>query len=496
MPQRPLTLPVLFFRPWSVLLLLALFGLAWGWHLHSVAFTIPLDNLEQLVWSQSIELGYYKHPPLPTWLLAAVGLIVPTSEVTTELLGASLTVASLFLLWRLLRQIRGKSFATVCLLAALCVSFYNGRVTHYNHNTVLMFWVICTATLWWQVIVRPRMLWWFLIGVCAAGGMLSKYQFAVVVVPILFTLFRFELWRSAQNRIGIVLALVVSLVLFAPHFIWLVNTPVTPLQYATEVAFNGAQASSKGRLWSIQWLADFLFNRCLPGLMLLAVALLMPGREAKLSRPRDQADHFLFAWGFGPIVSMVLLGLITGADLQLQWGTAFALLFIPAAAALMQPRAPFAMSAARWGTVSMVFIAIQALAMGYSLRTSAFGWAPASPAHWRQMPSEQIAMQLDASVRKELNTSISLVAGPAIMTTGIGTKLPAKPKLLLDNNLDFSPWVKCQDWKNSGAIELFAPGLAPADAIRIVSGWAWKPYANSPKDKAQRCSGTSDSNQK
>jgi hypothetical protein len=105
-------------------------------------------------------------------------------------------------------------------------------------------------------------------------------------------------------------------------------------------------------------------------------------------------------------------------------------------------------------------------------------------------------MQLDASVRKELKTSISLVVGPAIVTTGIGTKLSTKPKVLLDNNLDFSPWVKCQDLKQLGAIELFAPNLAPAGAIRIVSGWAWKPYGGSPKDKAQRCSGTSNSNQR
>ena len=35
------------------------------------------DNVEQFVWSHSMELGYYKHPPLPTWLMgmaiAAIG---------------------------------------------------------------------------------------------------------------------------------------------------------------------------------------------------------------------------------------------------------------------------------------------------------------------------------------------------------------------------------------------------------------------------------------
>ena len=28
--------------------------------------TPPIDNVEQLVWREAVEWGYYKHPPLPT----------------------------------------------------------------------------------------------------------------------------------------------------------------------------------------------------------------------------------------------------------------------------------------------------------------------------------------------------------------------------------------------------------------------------------------------
>ena len=33
------------------------------------SFAPPIDNIEQLTWVRSLEWGYYKHPPLPTWLL-------------------------------------------------------------------------------------------------------------------------------------------------------------------------------------------------------------------------------------------------------------------------------------------------------------------------------------------------------------------------------------------------------------------------------------------
>ena len=30
------------------------------------------DNVEQFVWAQSVETSYWKHPPLPTWLLSGL----------------------------------------------------------------------------------------------------------------------------------------------------------------------------------------------------------------------------------------------------------------------------------------------------------------------------------------------------------------------------------------------------------------------------------------
>ncbi|MBC7716569.1 MAG: glycosyl transferase, partial [Pseudorhodobacter sp.] len=34
-----------------------------------VSLSPPVDNIEQLTWVRSLQWGYYKHPPLPTWLL-------------------------------------------------------------------------------------------------------------------------------------------------------------------------------------------------------------------------------------------------------------------------------------------------------------------------------------------------------------------------------------------------------------------------------------------
>jgi len=54
---------------WVPALLVALV-LAWAWPMVALDVTPPWDNVEELFWSGSLQWGYYKHPPLPSWLLS------------------------------------------------------------------------------------------------------------------------------------------------------------------------------------------------------------------------------------------------------------------------------------------------------------------------------------------------------------------------------------------------------------------------------------------
>ena len=113
---------------------LLLFGVVWLTHLSFTSLSPPTDNIEQLTWVHSLEGGYYKHPPLPTWLVWVAVQMLGWSAWASYLLGASLTLASLAIFWHLLQAMRGAAYATVALLAAMCVTFYNGRLYYYNHN--------------------------------------------------------------------------------------------------------------------------------------------------------------------------------------------------------------------------------------------------------------------------------------------------------------------------------------------------------------------------
>lgn len=82
--------------------LLGLFAAFWLTHLDEAWLVPPMDNIEQLIWVLSLEWGYYKHPPLPTWLIWLPVQFFGVSAAVSYLMGALVTLTSLAICWRCL----------------------------------------------------------------------------------------------------------------------------------------------------------------------------------------------------------------------------------------------------------------------------------------------------------------------------------------------------------------------------------------------------------
>ena len=305
---------------WRALLLFGVFGSVWLWHLSSVALSPPVDNIEQLVWMHSLEWGYYKHPPLPTWLVWVAVQMLGWSAWASYLLGASLTLASLAIFWHLLQAMRGAAYATVALLAAMCVTFYNGRLYYYYHNVALMLFIALSAWLCWRIVTRPNGWIWLALGIVGAMGLLSKYQMALAALCVVVVWARLGLWRQSGQRWGLVLALATTVLLFAPHAVWLLGHELGPIRYAEESSLGVSLGPWRRLGHTLLWLLDWAGNRCLPALIVLGVAW-RAGRRGRGNIPprqpgrgtRDPARTFLLTWGLLPALVMAVMGLTLGS---------------------------------------------------------------------------------------------------------------------------------------------------------------------------------------
>lgn len=471
------------------LLLWVLFAGAWLWHLGDVALSPPTDNIEQLTWMRSLEWGYYKHPPLPTWLMWLATRFTGWSAQTSYGLGALCTLASVALATSVIKDSVGPRFAWVCALATLCITFYNGRLNYYNHNTLLTLWVALSAWLWWRLLTQPHLKWWLWLGVVSGLAVLTKYQYVIVAVSSLWLIVRFGLWRSAPHRRGMLMCTAITVLMVLPHLLWLRAQPLySPIGYAMHSSL-GVQLAWMPRLEQAGlWLADWLFNRSVLAMVLIAsVGWGVRRSRAKAGAPpparavvSDQGWHLLMAWGCVPPVFMVVLSLTTGAELQLHWGTAFAL-WTPPLVMLALRVTENGLNSATLRRATLLFVVLQGMLLGLSYQTSAFGRHPSTPSHWRQFPADALTQSVAESARLQLGGPIEVISGPAAASGAVALRLPEQPKVLIDGNPDISPWITRHELAGRRILELWAPGTGPEGATPAINGWRWTTLNHEPE---------------
>ncbi len=139
------------------------------------------DNVEQLNWSHALQWGYFKHPPLPTWLLrAAIELFGPSATLTYALAMACVALA-LLLLWRCARLVLEPELALIALLVSSADYYLMGRGSFLNHNTVMLPFVAASAWAVLQIVQAGSWSLWLVLGLAQGLGLLTKYQMALIV---------------------------------------------------------------------------------------------------------------------------------------------------------------------------------------------------------------------------------------------------------------------------------------------------------------------------
>ena len=484
------------------------FAALWLSLLGASSLTPPIDNIEQLTWVRSLEWGYYKHPPLPTWLLWPVVQLFGLRPWVTYLLGAAATLGALGLAAHLLVLMRGPRFATIALLAMLCITFYNGRLYYYNHNTVLFLFVVGSAWASWQAFSRRSLGWWAVVGLMLGLGGLSKYQVVLAAASVAALWLQQRAWRDPVHRAGAALATVVGLLIVLPHVLWLVQHDFAPIHYAMNSSLGAHVAQQQRPALVSNWLIDLLFNRLLPAWLLLLFAL--TGRHGPVGARADLAPNtrphtpvqsqplehrqlsraLLLSFGGVPLASLAAMGLVGGVQLQLQWGTAFAALLVPALMELLAGLGLVFSQRVLW-RAAKAFLVLQALLFGFNALTSSLGPQRWQSNHWCRLKSTDLAEAIAEPARQIAETPIQIIEGPADYAGALALALPERPRVLIDGNLAISPWITQESLLRCNRLQIDR-SVGPHDASWRAAGPAfpdifWRVVK--PSNADQPCAG-------
>ncbi|MEO1002383.1 MAG: glycosyltransferase family 39 protein [Cyanobacteria bacterium J06638_7] len=212
---------------------LHLWLLATGWFLLNalsqrlLSATAETDQAAELARSQFWQWGYGSQPPLYTWLAKLVlnltgPALWPLLAIKVALLSG--LVACILQICRQLRFSRAQTWIAVAGLA-LIPQFAWESQRDLTHSVLATLLAALTLLQLLRVAAAPSLLNYALAGALSAGGLLSKYTFAVFLAGLLLAGLSLPAFRRHLLSARILLALAVALVLLAPHLHWVLTQP-------------------------------------------------------------------------------------------------------------------------------------------------------------------------------------------------------------------------------------------------------------------------------
>lgn len=200
------------------ILLLAVFAL------HSVFIVIPPLNGDEALfweWSRHLALGYYSHPPMTAWAIAAVDSVFGTSKYTIRLTALILHILTLMIVFRMAKDLkRDGRFALVCcvIYALMPISVILGSLITTDCS-LIFFWAsaaYCTK----KAVIDDRKWYWGGAGIAAGGMLLTKFlSFPFFPSVFLFLIFSSK-YRKQLLTIYPYLSFLLAIIITGPFLYW------------------------------------------------------------------------------------------------------------------------------------------------------------------------------------------------------------------------------------------------------------------------------------
>jgi 4-amino-4-deoxy-L-arabinose transferase-like glycosyltransferase len=273
---------------------------------------LRIDEAQQVLLSQWFAAGYDAQPPLYNWLQQAMFGLTGNYLVGLAALKSLMLLAVVSTYWVLARLlVRQSALATVATLGLFFIPqmFWQAQrdLTHTTATMLMVNLVVIAAIV---TLRSPTMRNYLLLG-CAAGlGMLTKYNFVLVLPSLLFACL---LQPGGLRRLldpKILLSMVVAALIVLPHVLWFLdNMGVASSVTAARMAED---ASDTNRLHQILLgLGELLqMTVVICGPAVLVIGLPFGRRAFSAWRAQSGESRFVGALLAGILVILALMILV------------------------------------------------------------------------------------------------------------------------------------------------------------------------------------------
>ena len=278
---------------------------------------LHVDTLEALYWARVPAFGYWKHPPLTTWLLGLFVQPGPYSILSALLLSQALTLLTAYFVGRAATALAGYRtghLAVALFFVSSLASFYSLQI---NHNSVLAPFIAATLAFGIDCLQKRQLSSIVGLGVSVGLGALVKYEIIFIVLPLLVIVLTIPHYRGVLSEGRSYISILIAALIIFPHLVWLYENNWISIERATNSAPLIDALSFLNGIWSILWGAVAILAA--PILLLLFFKIPLP----QITEPIFNTDRSTIFVGwillfFAPFC-VVATGLISGQYIKSLW---------------------------------------------------------------------------------------------------------------------------------------------------------------------------------
>lgn len=431
------------------------------WHF---SWSLPLDVVSDgLSWGHEWQWGYYKHPPLPSWIVElffeALGNVGP---YLLSQLAVAITYGFVFLLGRSFLPARWAATAALLLVG---VYYFSIPTPEFNHNVAQMpFWA-AASYFYYRAWKSGSLHWWFALGAAGGLGLLAKYSTALLLGAMLAHCLFTRTARAALATVGPYLAILVCIAVVSPHLVWAIHAGFPTLHYAVSRA--GIAASAAGRIAAP---FKFLLAQAVdiaPAFVAAAIAGLLPRDTAQLAR--NENLQFLLWLTLAPPLFACLLSLATGLGVRDMWGAPMwnltGLIIVEAVGADRH-------------TASLPRLALCVTGL-FAVGLCGYLLANVFVPQWEnkpsriQWPARQLSESFAGTWENREHRPLAIVASDSWLGGLVAADARPRPSVWIDASFVKSPWITPDRVAREGALVLWRirGGTGPPAAMSRIPGF-------------------------
>lgn len=436
-------------------LFLLIYFLIWSIAPAFLASSVPFDVSEGINWGQEWQWGYYKHPPLSSWILYSFYKLF--GHIGPYLLSQLYVLLTLFLIYQLGRQIWTSQTALLGSALTLAVIYYTYPSLEFNHNVAQFPIWAGLYLVFYQALTRNRLIDWIMLGVIGGLGMLTKYSVIFLLLPMALYLLLPKQWPLLKQPQPWIAAFVM-LAIFAPHLYWLVMNDWLPLSYADGRSHDvGETASNIGRHFS--WIS-FIIAQVIAHIPLLLTLIFnrkrLFGVAAYKQNLPDGGSLLWYLW-LSPIVVLVILSLVFGIGLRDLWGMPMWALSGLTAASFIVP-ATQALSVQKLRKAIVIWLTLATVLM---IVYVGFGDKIRNKPSRMQWPEQALAVQAQDTWQSLSRCPLNSVSGDrwlgalVAMNADKGNGFPSQ---MISGPASHSPWMSVDRIQQNGTLVMWQDG--------------------------------------